>query len=68
VFASQGLWWWLGRVTLKLTLTSWVILELYATMQRVNKMLDKIIDVCFAVLLGLMLAGGALAYFDVLVK
>jgi hypothetical protein len=68
VFASQGLWWWLGRVTLKLTLTSWVILELYATMQRVNKMLDKIIDVCFAVLLGLMLAGGALAYFDVLTK
>ncbi len=29
-------------------------------------MLDKIIDVCFAILLGLMLAGGALAYFDVL--
>jgi hypothetical protein len=37
-------------------------------MQKVNKMLDKIIDVCFSVLLGLMLAGGALAYFDVLVK
>jgi len=35
-------------------------------MQRVNKMLDKIIDVVFAVLIGLMLAGGALAYFDVL--
>ena len=31
-------------------------------------MIDKIIDVCFAVLLGLMLAGGALAYFDVLTK
>jgi hypothetical protein len=29
-------------------------------------MMDKLIDVCFAVLLGLMLAGGALAYFDVL--
>jgi hypothetical protein len=37
-------------------------------MQRVNKMLDTIIDVCFAVLIGLMLACGALAYFDVLVK
>jgi len=37
-------------------------------MQRVNKMLDTIIDVCFAVLIGLMLAIGALAYFDVLVK
>jgi hypothetical protein len=37
-------------------------------MQRVNKMLDKIIDVVFAVLIGLMLAVGALAYFDVLVK
>jgi hypothetical protein len=33
-----------------------------------NKMLDKIIDVVFAVLIGLMLACGALAYFDVLVK
>ena len=31
-----------------------------------NKMLDTIIDVCFAVLIGLMLAIGALAYFDVL--
>jgi hypothetical protein len=31
-------------------------------------MLDKIIDVVFAVLIGLMLAVGALAYFDVLVK
>jgi hypothetical protein len=31
-------------------------------------MLDKIIDVVFAVLIGLMLAIGALAYFDVLVK
>ncbi len=31
-------------------------------------MIDKIIDVVFAVLIGLMLAGGALAYFDVLVK
>jgi hypothetical protein len=29
-------------------------------------MIEKIIDVCFAVLIGLMLAGGALAYFDVL--
>jgi hypothetical protein len=29
-------------------------------------MIDKLIDVCFAVLIGLMLAGGALAYFDVL--
>ena len=31
-------------------------------------MLDKLIDVCFAILIGLMLAVGALAYFDVLVK
>ena len=31
-------------------------------------MLDKIIDVVFAVLIGLMLAVGALANFDVLVK
>jgi hypothetical protein len=31
-------------------------------------MIDKIIDVVFAVLIGLMLAGGALAYFDVLIK
>jgi hypothetical protein len=31
-------------------------------------MLDTIIDICFAVLIGLMLACGALAYFDVLVK
>ena len=31
-------------------------------------MMDKLIDICFAVLIGLMLAGGALAYFDVLVK
>jgi hypothetical protein len=31
-------------------------------------MIDKIIDVVFAVLIGLMLAGGALAYFDVLYK
>jgi hypothetical protein len=31
-------------------------------------MIDKIIDVVFAVLIGLMLAVGALAYFDVLVK
>jgi hypothetical protein len=31
-------------------------------------MIEKIIDVCFAVLIGLMLACGALAYFDVLVK
>jgi len=31
-------------------------------------MLDKIIDVCFAVLIGLMLAVGMLAYFDVLTK
>jgi hypothetical protein len=30
-------------------------------------MIEKIIDVCFAVLIGLMLAVGALAYFDVLV-
>ena len=30
-------------------------------------MLDTIIDVCFAVLIGLLLAIGALAYFDVLV-
>jgi hypothetical protein len=29
-------------------------------------MIEKIIDVCFAVLIGLMLAVGALAYFDVL--
>ena len=29
-------------------------------------MLDKLIDICFAVLIGLMLAAGALAYFDVL--
>jgi len=29
-------------------------------------MIDKIIDVVFAVLIGLMLAIGALAYFDVL--
>jgi hypothetical protein len=29
-------------------------------------MIDKLIDVCFAVLIGLMLACGALAYFDVL--
>jgi hypothetical protein len=29
-------------------------------------MIDKIIDVVFAVLIGLMLAVGALAYFDVL--
>jgi len=31
-------------------------------------MLEKIIDICFAVLIGLMLAAGALAYFDVLTK
>jgi hypothetical protein len=31
-------------------------------------MIDKIIDVVFAVLIGLMLACGALAYFDVLTK
>ena len=31
-------------------------------------MLDKILDVVFAVLIGLMLAVGALAYFDLLVK
>jgi hypothetical protein len=31
-------------------------------------MIEKIIDVLFAVLIGLMLACGALAYFDVLVK
>ena len=31
-------------------------------------MLDTIIDICFAVLIGLMLACGALAYFDVLTK
>jgi hypothetical protein len=31
-------------------------------------MLEKIIDVCFAVLIGLMLAVGMLAYFDVLIK
>jgi hypothetical protein len=31
-------------------------------------MLEKIIDVCFAVLIGLMLAVGMLAYFDVLTK
>jgi hypothetical protein len=31
-------------------------------------MIDKLIDICFAVLIGLMLAGGALAYFDVLYK
>jgi len=31
-------------------------------------MIEKIIDVCFAVLIGLMLAVGALAYFDVLIK
>ncbi len=37
-------------------------------MQRGSKMLDKIIDVCFAVLIGLMLAVGMLAYFDVLTK
>jgi hypothetical protein len=30
-------------------------------------MMDKIIDVCFAVAIGLMLCIGALAYFDVLV-
>jgi len=29
-------------------------------------MIDKLIDICFAVLIGLMLAAGALAYFDVL--
>jgi hypothetical protein len=29
-------------------------------------MIEKIIDVCFAVFIGLMLAIGALAYFDVL--
>jgi len=29
-------------------------------------MIDKLIDICFAVLMGLMLAAGALAYFDVL--
>jgi hypothetical protein len=29
-------------------------------------MIDKLIDVCFSVLIGLMLACGALAYFDVL--
>jgi hypothetical protein len=29
-------------------------------------MMNKLIDVCFAVLIGLMLACGALAYFDVL--
>ena len=29
-------------------------------------MIDKLIDVCFAVLIGIMLACGALAYFDVL--
>ena len=33
-----------------------------------TKMLDTIIDVVFAVLIGLMLTMGALAYFDVLVK
>lgn len=31
-------------------------------------MMDKIIDVCFAVAIGLMLAFGALAYFDILTK
>jgi hypothetical protein len=31
-------------------------------------MIDKLIDICFAVLIGLMLAAGALAYFDVLTK
>jgi len=31
-------------------------------------MMNKLIDVCFAVLIGLMLAVGALAYFDVLTK
>lgn len=31
-------------------------------------MIEKIVDVVFAVLIGLMLAVGALAYFDVLVK
>jgi hypothetical protein len=31
-------------------------------------MMDTIIDVIFAVLIGLMLAIGALAYFDVLTK
>jgi hypothetical protein len=31
-------------------------------------MIEKIIDICFAVLIGLMLAVGALAYFDVLTK
>lgn len=31
-------------------------------------MIDTIIDVCFAVLIGLMLACGALAYFDVLTQ
>ena len=29
-------------------------------------MINKLIDVCFAVLIGLMLAVGALDYFDVL--
>jgi hypothetical protein len=31
-------------------------------------MIDKLIDICFAVLIGLMLAAGALAYFDVLTQ
>jgi hypothetical protein len=43
-------------------------LSIATTNQRVYIMIDKLIDVCFAVLIGLMLAAGALAYFDVLTK
>jgi hypothetical protein len=42
------------------------MLKAQTIIKGLNKMLEKIIDVCFAVLIGLMLAGGALAYFDVL--
>jgi hypothetical protein len=44
------------------------MLKAQTIIKGVNKMIEKIIDVCFAVLIGLMLAGGALAYFDVLIK
>ena len=42
------------------------MLKAQTIIKGLNKMIEKIIDVCFAVLIGLMLAGGALAYFDVL--
>lgn len=44
------------------------MLKAQTIIKGLNKMLDTIIDICFAVLIGLMLACGALAYFDVLVK